>query len=120
MPPRNSCRRSISAAAKPAAPPPTITILPGASAIALPRGFGCSRFSPDEDAVALVLDLPDRERAQRRRARRLPGAQIEAGVMPGAADAVADHEPLRERPMIMAAMRVDGENLGADRTSKTS
>ena len=32
--------------------------------------------------------------------------------MPGAADAVADHEPLRERPVIMTAMRIDGENLG--------
>ena len=32
-------------------------------------------------------------------------------MMPGAADAVAYHEPLRERPVIMAAMRVDGEDL---------
>ena len=66
---------------------------------------------PDEDAIALALDLPDRKRIERRRARRFAGAQIEAGVMPGAADALADHESFRERPVIMAAMRVDGENL---------
>ena len=33
--------------------------------------------------------------------------------MPGTADAVADHEAIGERPVIMAAMRVDGENLRA-------
>ena len=37
--------------------------------------------------------------------------KVEARMMPRAADAVADHEPLRKRPVIMAAMRVDGENL---------
>src|SRR5881392_885369 len=31
--------------------------------------------------------------------------------MPGAADAVPDHETLSERAVVMAAMRVDGENL---------
>ena len=31
--------------------------------------------------------------------------------MPGAADALADHKPFRKRPMIMAAMRVDGEDI---------
>src|ERR1700687_1768025 len=71
---------------------------------------------PDEDAIALVLNLPDSERDKRRRARSLPSAQIEARVMPGTADALADYESIRERPVIMAAMRVDGENLrsGAD------
>ena len=68
---------------------------------------------PDDDAIALMLDLPDRERAKRRRAGGFAAAQIETGVMPGTADAVADHEPFRERPVIMAAMRVDGENLRA-------
>src|SRR6185312_7090735 len=66
---------------------------------------------PDEDPLALLLHLPDRQRAQRRRARCFAAAQIEACVMPGAADAVADHEPFRERCMIVAAMRIDGENL---------
>jgi hypothetical protein len=34
-------------------------------------------------------------------------------MMPGAADAIADHESLRERPVIMTAMRIDRENLGS-------
>ena len=33
--------------------------------------------------------------------------------MPGAADAVADHEPIGERPVVVAAMGADGEHLGA-------
>src|SRR5215210_3643716 len=32
--------------------------------------------------------------------------------MPGAANALADHQALRERPVIMAAMRIDRKNLG--------
>src|SRR5437868_7223037 len=59
-----------------------------------------------------MLDLPDRKRIQRRCPRRLSGAEVETGMMPGTADAGADHEPLGERPVIVAAMRVDGENLG--------
>src|SRR3954462_12424399 len=31
--------------------------------------------------------------------------------MPGAADAPANHEALGERPVVMTAIRVDGENL---------
>ena len=88
-----------------------MTIFSGASTGRLAARLRRLALLPDEDAVALVLDLPDRQRIKRRRARRLAAAQIEAGVMPGAADAVADHEPFRERPVIMAAMRVDGENL---------
>jgi hypothetical protein len=66
---------------------------------------------PDEDAITLVLHPPDHERGKRRRARSFPGPQIEAGMMPGTADALTDHESLRERPVIMAAMRIDRENL---------
>ena len=65
-------------------------------------------LSPDKDAVALAIYLPDRKRVKGRRARGLSGAQIEAGVMPGAANGFADHEPLGERSVVMAAMRVDG------------
>ena len=47
-------RRSISAAAKPAAPPPTITILSGALPLSLGAGFaGAGRFS-------LTKTLPSR------------------------------------------------------------
>ncbi len=61
--------------------------------------------------VAVVLDLPNGQRTQRRGARRFSGAQIEAGVMPRAADTLADHQSLRQWPVIMAAMRVDGEDI---------
>ena len=58
-----------------------------------------------------MLDLSDRQRIQRRRARRLPGAQIETGVMPRTADTLVNHQSLRQWPMIMAAMRVDREDV---------
>jgi hypothetical protein len=34
-------------------------------------------------------------------------------MMPRTSDAVPDYKPLCERPKIMTAMRIDGENLGA-------
>src|SRR5579863_6683838 len=67
----------------------------------------------DEDAAVPLLDIPAGERAQRGRAHRFPGAQIEAGVMPGTAHALADHDALGERAVIVAAMRGDGEYFGA-------
>jgi hypothetical protein len=73
--------------------------------------FGLFALVPDDNSVALMLDLPDRQPAKRRGARGFSAAQIEAGVVPGTADAVADHEAIRERPVIMAAICVDGENL---------
>ena len=69
--------------------------------------------SPDENAAPFLLDLPDANRSQRRGARRLPGPQVEAGVMPGAADAAVDHEFLRQRSVIMAAQGVNGEDFAA-------
>ena len=50
---------------------------------------------PDDNAVAVALDLPDRERAQRRRAGGFAGAQVETGVVPGTADALAVDQRLR-------------------------
>ena len=70
-------------------------------------------LSPDEDALTLVLDMPDGERAQCRCARSFTATQIETGVMPRAADTFADHQPLGERPVIMSAMCIDRENLGS-------
>ncbi len=68
-------------------------------------------FLPDDNALALVLDLPHRDRAQRRRPGGFPGAQVETGMVPGAADAFAVHQAVGKRTVIMAAMGVDGENL---------
>ena len=41
----------------------------------------------------------------------LPGAQIEAGVMPGAANLLVHYQALGEGPVIMGAMGADGEDL---------
>src|SRR6185437_6327661 len=64
-------------------------------------------------AIVPMLDLPHRDRRERRRADCLASAQIEAGVMPGATDAFARHDPFGERPVIVAAMRVNRKNPGA-------
>ena len=45
--------------------------------------------------------------------RRLASAQAEAGMVPRAADGVADHQALGERPVIVGAGRADGEQLVA-------
>ena len=67
----------------------------------------------DEDLAVALLDRPAVDRAERRRAQRLAGAQAEAGVMPGAAHRVADQQPFGERAVIVAAVRADGEDLAA-------
>src|SRR5216110_3008974 len=67
----------------------------------------------NEDAVAFQLDLPDRDRAECRRPGGFAGTQIETGVMPGTTDALPGHEAFRKRPVIMAAIRADRENLRA-------
>src|SRR6478736_3728030 len=103
MLPRYSCRRSISAAAN--------HEFAGRLGWRFAARLRLRTLLPHDDAVAVLLDLPDSEWIQSRSAHRLPGAQIEAGVMPGAADALADHQTLGQRPMIMAAMLVDGEDV---------
>src|SRR5436305_627099 len=73
--------------------------------------LGLGELLAHEDAAVALLDPPAGERAQRRRAHGLAAAQIEAGMMPGAAHAVPDHQPVGERPMIMRAMGPDREHL---------
>ena len=68
---------------------------------------------PDKDAIAHMLHLPDRKRGKRRWACCFSGTQIEARVMPRAADAFANDEAFCEWTVVMAAMRVDGENFDA-------
>ena len=63
----------------------------------------------DEDAAVALFHRPAIDRAERRRPLRLAGAQIETGVMPRAAHAVAGHETFGQRAMVVAAMRADGE-----------
>src|SRR3954463_12041352 len=110
MLPGHSCRRRLSAGAKTPRPPQHLGRGKTRRAAANDHDFfrrshrsraarrGLLALLPNHDAIALVLDLPDCKRCERRRTRRLSAAQIEAGVMPGAADAVADDEAIRERP----------------------
>ena len=65
----------------------------------------------NEKPVAFVLDLPDRERIDRRRAAGFAGPQVETGVVPGTADALAVDQPFGERAVIVAAMGVDRKDL---------
>ena len=44
---------------------------------------------------------------------RLAGANVEAGVMPGTAHRAIRDDALGERPVIVRALRADGENLRA-------
>src|SRR5205823_1724575 len=78
---------------------------------ALHLRLGLFALSPHEDAIVLLLDLPDRDRTERRCPDGLAGTQVETGVMPGTTHALAGHEAFGERPVIMAAMRADRENL---------
>ena len=76
-----------------------------------PAASGCSRFSRTKMRSSSLLDLPDRDRAERRRPCGFAGAQVETGVMPGTTDALAGHEAFGERPVVMAAMRADRKDL---------
>ena len=58
-----------------------------------------------------ALDVVAGEGVQRRRAQRRAGAQIEAGVVPGAADGVAVERALGQRAAVVGAGRADGEDL---------
>ena len=65
----------------------------------------------DEHHVALSLHFPTRNRIQRRRSNRLPGAKTETGVVPGASDGIADDQTLGERSVVMRAVRPDRKDL---------
>src|SRR5215471_12282627 len=76
-------------------------------------GARCGKLLADEDAIALPLDTPARDRIQRGRPQRLAGRQIEARVVKGAPNRVADDEPLGEGAAIMGAVRADREDAVA-------
>ena len=64
-----------------------------------------------EDLAVALLDRPAGDRAQGRSAQGFARAQVEAGVMPGTAHGVADHEPVDERTVVMRAIGPDREHL---------
>src|SRR5207302_6943181 len=71
-------------------------------------------FFPDAEAVALALDAVARDGKGRRSGDRLARAQAEAGVVPWAANRIADDQPFRERAAVMRAVRAYRHDLGAD------
>jgi len=64
-----------------------------------------------ENLAVALLDRPARERGQGRGAHRFPGPQVETGMMPGAADRVADNEPIHQRTVVVRAVGADREHL---------
>jgi hypothetical protein len=62
---------------------------------------------------AVALDLPDRQRIESRRVRRLTRPHVETGMMPRAADGLAVDEAFGERPMVVAAMGIDRKDVRA-------
>jgi hypothetical protein len=71
-----------SVAAKPAAPPPTITIFSRPSGAGVTRPLGAASLLAHEHLAVTQLGRPARDGTERRRAQRLSGAQAEAGVVP--------------------------------------
>ncbi len=85
---------------------------PQAPTLARHRFRTCRRqLFVDEHHVALSLHFPTRNRIQRWRSNRLPGAKTETGVVPGASDGIADDQTLGERSVVMRAVRPDRKDL---------
>ena len=66
---------------------------------------------PHEDLALALFHGPAPQGTEGGRAQGLARTQIETGVVPGAAQAIAHHEPLGERPLVVGAVRADSENL---------
>ena len=103
-------RRSISAAAWPAAPVPTIST---AGDEAGDRRRARLLAPADLHPIARADDVVAGQGIERRRPHRLTGAQVEAGVVPGAAHAVPVDRALGQRAAVVAAGCADGEDLVA-------
>src|SRR5258708_18841545 len=107
-------RRSFSAAAKPAAPPPTMTILAGDRAGVRPH---CSvrlqqlLFVLHEDSVVAPLDFPACQRTECRSVQGLSGPQAETGVMPRTPHGVSDHQPVSERTAVIGTGGADRKEV---------
>ena len=82
-----------------------MTIFSGdlAGRLAAPLRLWPRALLADEDLAVALLDRPARERTEGRRAQGFARAQIEAGVMPGTAHGVVDHEAFGERAVIVRA-----------------
>ncbi len=75
------------------------------------RGVGLARA--DADASVRARDVEAGQGVQRGAALGVARAQIEAGVVPGAPDRVADDDALAQGAAVVRAGRADGEHVGA-------
>src|SRR5665213_3219546 len=100
--PRYCLRRSSSAAAD-------------HDPLRLPANTGLRRLPlvPHKDPPIALLDRPAGKRVESWRAQSLPGAQVEAGVVPRTAHCVVDHEAIDQRTVIVLAMSADRKHLGS-------
>jgi hypothetical protein len=111
MRPEEPKRRSISAAALPAAPPLTITTDFGMPACGSSDGRSTTLDLRSHICGPVpLLDVPARHRVQRRRAKRLAGRQAERGVMPGTAHRPIDEQAVGKRSAIVRADGADREH----------
>lgn len=65
----------------------------------------------NKNPAVSLLDPPAGKRTYGRRAQSFAAAQIKAGVMPRASDAVSDYKAFTKRTVVMAAMCGDGKYL---------
>ena len=65
----------------------------------------------NEYNIAAPLDSPAGNRIERRRMQRFTRANVETGVMPGAAYGLTGHQALRERAVVVSAIRSNGEEF---------
>ena len=78
------------------------------------RRRGCLRKLLAHEHLAVpLLDLPARDRIQRRRAKRFAGLEAEARVMERAPDRLADDEAVGEMAAVVRAARADGKETTA-------
>ena len=74
-----------------------------------PPGGRRREAGADQDTVALDLDGPAFEGIEGGGGEGLAAAQVEAGVVPGAAHGVADHQAFGQRSAVVGAGAGDGE-----------
>jgi len=67
----------------------------------------------DKDFAIALFDAPCVDWTERRGAQGFAGAKIKAGVMPGTSHRIVDKEALRERTIVVGALRADRENVSA-------
>jgi hypothetical protein len=77
------------------------------------RGRGPSRLTlfADNDFAISPLDRITGDVVECRRSNRCSRAQVEAGVVPWAADGRANNQPFCERPTVMRAVSGDCEDI---------